>query len=413
MRQTTYGETHKNNVYSKDIDLFLKKEGKSFKGFINKHVLYNQDNIAIDSPALNYLNLLPENKVNKSLKNMIIKEYYECERIYPYLGDLFLSCLFKASYNKGKRIVRYQKKNQNDILNTIDDKNAKAILDWIFNNTNLGRNINIQTHNSNDIVFEVENNFAFTFKYDYDFYNQMIDKTHSDYFYVIIDGYIESVGEIHHLMYNASQNKIPYVVFCYGMSEEVKHNIMINNRKGITKILPVSLDSNDENTLNILNDIAVLHDGDVITSNMGQTISQEVSKDLKKGNRITFFKDKIFISPVCDNNKILKHRKFLLNRLEDAKSKIDVNIEPVKNRVKNFTSKRLNIYIPKLLKENNKFKRELDYGLRVLKTLNGTIYISKTSFKKSYAIPNSLINVVNVKAKSLQSMLDSIKIVVT
>ncbi len=80
MRQTTYGETHKNNVYSKDTDLFLKEEGKSFKGFINKHVLYNQDNIAIDSPALNYLNLLPENKVNKSLKNMIIKEYYECEK---------------------------------------------------------------------------------------------------------------------------------------------------------------------------------------------------------------------------------------------------------------------------------------------------------------------------------------------
>ena len=39
-----------------------------------------------------------------------------------------------------------------------------------------------------------------------------------DYDFVIIDGIIETVGEVYHLLLRASQNKRPHVIFCFGMS---------------------------------------------------------------------------------------------------------------------------------------------------------------------------------------------------
>jgi transcriptional regulator NrdR family protein len=249
--------------------------------------------------------------------------------------------------------------------------------------------------------------------YDFDFYKNLADKSYRDYNYIIIDGYIESMGEIHHMLYEASNNKEPYVIFCYGMSEEVKHNIMINNHRGITRVLPVSLDSNDETTLNVLNDIAALHDGDVVSSNLGQTISQEIRKKLKKGKKITFFENSIYLEPVCSDDKIKKHRGFLLNRLADASKKSDVNTDPLKRRIRNFTSKKLNLYLPKILKDDNSFQRELDYFLRMTKYLDKNLEIIDLGFKKNYIVPKILKEYANRKSKSLQKTFDSIKIVIS
>ena len=50
-----------------------------------------------------------------------------------------------------------------------------------------------------------------------------------DYKFIIIDGYIETVGEIHHLLDQAYKTKVPHVIFCFGMSNEVDHVIKYNN----------------------------------------------------------------------------------------------------------------------------------------------------------------------------------------
>ena len=50
------------------------------------------------------------------------------------------------------------------------------------------------------------------------------------------------------------KNKTPFIIFCYGTSEEVKHNIITNNKRGITRIYPICFNF-DEDSL-ILNKIA-------------------------------------------------------------------------------------------------------------------------------------------------------------
>tara|TARA_Y100000992_G_scaffold302045_1_gene274704 strand:- start:5999 stop:7237 length:1239 start_codon:yes stop_codon:yes gene_type:complete len=412
MQATTSGATHKVDIYYDDVVKgFLKKQSEIFLNFKNKNALYTNKTL-ITTPGLNYINVLPENKVELSIKNLILKEYNNSESLYPYLGDLFLEIFFSQKILKNSSIFRFNKSNEKKFLESIADEKVRNIISWIFNNSSLERTINIDTHNGRGIIFENDDNFSFRFSYDYDFFKNASNLTFRNYKFIIIDGFIESVGEVHHLFEKANKNKLPYVIFCYGMSEEVKHNIMINNKKGRFTVLPVSLDVNDENTLNILNDIAVIHNGEVISSNMGQTISQEVRKDLRSGFKITFYKEKIQIDPVIDYNQIQRHKLFLHGRLDDAIEKVDVNTKPIRNRIKNFSLKSLNIYIPHHLKSDNTFQRDLAYSLNFLKNINRH-YKVLTCDKRVYYIPDTLTKVVEEKVKSLKRTIEDISVIIS
>jgi len=412
MQATTSGETLKRvDVYNKKVILdFLSNEKAHFYRLKNKNALY-QNKTMINTAGLNYLNILPENDIESTLKNMILKEYNDCEALYPYVGDIFLNMFFESKTSI-KSLFRFEKKDQEKFLTSLRDVNAKNILEWLFNNTSLERNINIQSYSGKEICFEMENDMSINVGYDYDFFRDFNNLTFRNYKFVLINGYVESVGEIHHLFTNANKSKIPHVLFCYGMSEEVKHNILVNNRQGRFIVLPISLDANDENSLNILNDIAVIHDGVIISSDMGQTISQEVRKDLPTGKKITFLKNKIYIDPVCDDRKIYSHKKFLLKRLEEAKEKHDVNTDPIENRVKNFSSKRLNIYIPESLKRHASFQRELIYGLKFLNNINKEYKILYMN-KREYYVPSNIFKISKNKSKSLKATINNIEIVIT
>lgn len=412
MQATTSGVTLKRiDVYGKKVITdFLKNEKAHFYKLKNKNALY-QNKVSISTAGLNYLNVLPENNIELTIKNMILKEYNDCEKLYPYLGDIFLHAFFENRCSN-KNFFRFEKRDQKKFLKTIKDDRVKDVLAWIFDNTNLERSINIQKHSGKEICFEMQDDMSINVGYDYDFFRTFNNLTFRDYKFVLINGYIESVGEIHHLFVNANKSKIPHVVFCYGMSEEVKHNILVNNKQGRFIVLPVSLDVNDENSLNILNDIAVIHDGEIVSSDMGQTISQEVRKELPTGKKITFFEKKMYVDPVCDDKKIISHKKFLIKRLEEAKEKNDVNTDPIENRLKNFSSKRLNIYIPEHLSQNTDFQRDLIYGLSFLKNINKKYKILNID-RREYYIPDNVFKISKNKASSLKETINNIEIVIT
>ena len=148
----------------------------------------------------------------------------------------------------------------------------------MFNNVNLERSISIEQHLGNDIIIEFLNDMSFNVDYDFDYFRRFKGEKFNNYKVIVIDGVIESVGEIHHLLHKANLSKIPYVIFCFGMHQEVKNVIIKNNSLDRFKVLPVVIDAKNENSLNILNDLAQVHGVGVVSSLLGQTISQEVSK---------------------------------------------------------------------------------------------------------------------------------------
>ena len=137
MQATTSGVTlNKVDVYGKKSILdFLNREKAQFYKLKNKTALY-QNKVSISTAGLNYLNVLPENNIELTVKNMILKEYNDCEKLYPYLGDVFLHSFFENKYNS-KNIFRFEKRDQKKFLETIKDNCVKNVLTWIFDNTNL------------------------------------------------------------------------------------------------------------------------------------------------------------------------------------------------------------------------------------------------------------------------------------
>jgi predicted DNA-binding protein YlxM (UPF0122 family) len=414
MQATTSGETHnKNNVYlGKDVKDFITNQKASFSKLANLNCLYT-NKVILNSSSLNYINLLPENKVDTGLKNLILKEYKECERIYPYLGDYFIERFFDITKLQKRQSFIFTKKEENRFISSLEYDDNKAISKWIFSNINLERNVIIKDHEHEDIIFEFMNDFSFELDYDYDFYVLLNNPILKNFRFVIVDGYIESIGEIHHVLTKSNETKESYVIFCYGMGHDVKKTLIKNNIEGRTKVFPISLNTNNESSLNIFNDIATVLKGSIISSQLGQTISQEMRKDLPVGKMIQFYKNKIILSPIANKKEIKSHREFLKTRIEDAIKKGNVNIEPLENRLKMFSSKRVNLYLPRRLSRNKELSRELDYFFKFISTLNLSLKRVLINSKKGvYYIPKQYLDIAEGKVKSLQSIFNDIKAII-
>ena len=408
MLATTYGETHKKVeiISGKVIKDFLEKEKNKINFFSKKSCLYSEGCL-VEDVVPNYLNDLPVSEVEKTIKNIILKEFYSCENKYPYLGDYFLSRFFDLEKkNKSRYTFKFNKQKQKSFVKSIEIDNCKNILSWLFKNISLERIVAIENHDGEEIIIDCSEDFTFRFDYDFDYYQRNVGLSVSNYRFIIIDGMIESVGEIHHLMEKANKTKEPYVIFCHGINEEVKYNILKNNAEGRTQILPVNINFNEE-TLNVLNDLAVVHNDSVVSSKMGQTISQEVRGDLKKAPLITFYKNRLIIKSNTNDVTIKTHRQFLRMRILEGKSKGDVNTDILIDRLKSFSTKTVKIYIPESI-NSKKFSRELDYSLRFMSNLEKDYVMISSVFKTNYFIPCNFLKFAEQKIKSTRDIIDNI-----
>lgn len=89
---------------------------------------------------------------------------------------------------------------------------------------------------------------------------------------VVIDGVVEGVHEIHHLLEAASSAKIPVLLIARSFAEEVLTTLELNRRRGTLNILPISVPM-EVDAINTIIDISVVAGCDVISSIKGQLIS--------------------------------------------------------------------------------------------------------------------------------------------
>ena len=99
MHQIICGEIPKTVeiLEKKDVDDFLEKEKDFIERLNGKTCLYS-NKFNVKEEALNYLNYIPELKIDKQLKLLILNEYNACEKLFPYLGDFFLYRYFKSNF---------------------------------------------------------------------------------------------------------------------------------------------------------------------------------------------------------------------------------------------------------------------------------------------------------------------------
>ena len=196
----------------------------------------------------------------------------------------------------------------------------------------------------------------------------------------------------------AADDKLDYVIFCKGASEEVKNTILHNLKRGTISVMPICLKINEEN-VNILNDIAACLDSDIVSYLKGDTISSSVSRDLGYGKSIEIVKNSFTIECLNKNriNRQIEYLEEKINKLQIG----DPNIIYLNKRLKNLQSDKVTIKISRT--SNTQIKKDIDDFLKFIKNIKSGIInldkpITKSNKRKIYTFNEFIIIIKKFKS---------------
>jgi hypothetical protein len=155
----------------------------------------------------------------------------------------------------------------------------------------------------------------------------------------IIDGIIESISEVHHLLESMSKPKLPGVIFARGYAEEVIATLALNYKRETLDVIPVVVPY-DLQGMNMLKDIAVVCGTDVVSSLKGELISCIDFDTMPNIEEIRIDKFQVNINHDPTHLHVRSHVDELRSRIEDEKNKPGANdkIQLINERIKALTS---------------------------------------------------------------------------
>jgi hypothetical protein len=376
-------------------NLIFQEVDNYFDDNLKNNVLY-EEGIAINTKSYNYINLFSNYVIEKTFKPLIENEFLKFEKHCPGMGEVFLNIVMQnlndhryvfANNNIQNKLFfdkvikplelledkiiasshHFSKKDWNEFLEDEINKENKFFIKDLINLMGLKSNVFVETGYGKKTYVEKSNDISFDLSFDNDFLLTDVWNA-KDYNFIIIDGFIDSVGEIVHLLQEANENNEPYVIFCKGMHLDVKNVIMQNLARKTINVLPVSLEINELN-INILADIAMCHNSssDMVSHLKGDTISKAVRNKLKKGKSISVKKGKITLTPKASSNRIDTHLRYLSKK--KANADVEQNTVLLEKRIKMLSSDKIVIKIANQHLRNKNFNRDLNLTLSNLKMM--------------------------------------------
>lgn len=160
---------------------------------------------------------------------------------------------------------------------------------------------------------------------------------------VCIDGYIEEVSEIHHLLEAAAEAKEPVVLFVRGMSDDVKHTLKVNYDRGSLRVLPIAVKFDLEG-MNSLNDLSVVCGCDLVSSLKGDLISGIKFHEAPHVDQVTVFKGRTVVANSSTHAAVAAHVANLRKRREDEQ--VDDKGKLFDKRIKSLSPNHVVIRLP-------------------------------------------------------------------
>ena len=409
---------------SNAVKIILEKDFKS--RFISRvHSMDNTNKNTMYSSSfnsrrnyLNFINTYFGDYYDKTIKSLIEEILLELELSAPGTSDLFLDILTKYykdninvihyfNQNFDKDVLRLEKKDLSLLSQNIENDQSNNIIENIIEIMEYDDQLFIDDSVRDITLIKKTDQLFYNVKFDQDFLIPFSGKWERDEFkFIVIDGFIDSLGEIHHLLQRASEDKEPYVLFCKGMRDEVKNTILYNLQRKTIDVMPITLEINEEN-VNVLNDIAACLDSDVVSSTKGDVISVEVRRALNVGKKIRINKKGFYLN-CLNKEKIKRQLLYLKNKLRSINPD-DPNFNYIENRVKTLESKKIEIFLAKGV--DKKVKNDLDYFLKLILNAKSGIVKVKSDFNKKnlrsfYSV--SELNIIFKKVKSLIRTIESL-----
>lgn len=134
---------------------------------------------------------------------------------------------------------------------------------------------------------------------------------------VCIDGFVESVSEVHHLLEAASESKEPCVVFTRGFSDDVIHTLKVNYDRGSLRVVPVKVPF-DLDGMNTLVDLSTVSGADMVSSLKGDLISSVRLHDSPYVDQVTVVNGKTVVINTRTKGRVTSHVAQLRARRADV-----------------------------------------------------------------------------------------------
>lgn len=160
---------------------------------------------------------------------------------------------------------------------------------------------------------------------------------------VCIDGFIEEVSEVHHLLEAAASTRESCVIFLRGASLDVIHTLRVNYDRGTLRVVPMIVRFDLEG-MNTLVDISTVVGTDVVSSLKGELISSIVFSNLPVAEQITAFKGSTVIVEGSTARAVKTHVDRLRRRREDEEV-VDVG-RLLDSRVRSLSPNHVVIRVP-------------------------------------------------------------------
>ena len=188
---------------------------------------------------------------------------------------------------------------------------------------------------------------------------------------ICIDGFVEAVSELHHLLEEASEAREPLLLFVRGMSDDVKNTLKVNYDRGSLRVMPVIVKFDIEG-INAINDISVATGAGLVSSHKGDLISNIRLAEAARIDEAIVHPNKVALTNTRSRLAVEAHVAFLRKKRKDEK--VDDVAQLFDSRIKALSPNHVVIRLP----DDKDFvtsSQSIDYTLRAIRALvdHGTI----------------------------------------
>jgi len=370
------------------------EEGKKIYDISNNfgNLFVTQKDI-ISNTVQKYILSKPDSDESRLIKNFVLDAVITSEKISATGGEVCLnmSSIMMKSLQKiadaekiSKSIMsgskRLERSDLENLVNHIFEDNCiqKDLVLELFDSINFTYPIFIERTNHVDTSISISNGFNFKLKVNPE-YLKSGKWNRSNVKCFVIDGFIESVGEIHHLLEKATSEKDPIIIFARNFSQDVETTILYNFKRGTLDILPVSVGF-DENTLNILNDISICTGSDLISSLKGDLISKSTQGDAVLIDSVSASENDITLSKKEESPLLRSHIRYLTDKRDNSSSSSDL-FDIFNRRIRSMISGKAEVKIgTDLYHKDPQVIEKLDLVMRIFRSYIESGVIYKRSF---------------------------------
>jgi len=281
------------------------------------------------------LRIKPTDISQSKIYEILLSNFITAEKTSPGSGNMFLR-LFVGQKIEDTSDTPVTKKSVINSFRFMNHRNRK-IMENIIDMSGSSTSVILKKSSNHNFYIEAYDGYSFPAKSLVNIRPQLLKNVSV----LCIDGYVESVSEIHHVLTFLSDNKIPCALFCRGLSDDVANTIKVNNDRGNLVLFPYQI-TYDLEGVNTLVDIATASNTDVVSSLKGQLISSIDMSTLKMVESCNFQSNKVILKNAASK----KSTKILIKQLKEKMEKNPELTETLIKRIKCLSSSCVEVALP-------------------------------------------------------------------